>query len=173
MCIRDRSYINYLHGKGVFTADEGFRPQASATNEMIATIISRYMGIDTTKYEDVQLPYADLDKIHDWALPHVKALYSLGIMQGGSDGQGNIWFYPADGASRARVMTVLGRTIKRGYSYTDAQYADMADAPAWARDHISILTHLGIVNGYGGENNVMPNAGITRAEIAAILYRLY
>lgn len=166
-------YANYLWRKGVFTADETFRPQASATNEMVATIISRYMGIDTDRYEDVELPYADIDKIHDWALPHIKALYSLGIMQGGSDSSGNVWFYPGDAANRSRVMTVMGRTLSRGYFYNEASYADMAEAPEWSVDNISLLSALGVVNGYGGENRVAPSAGITRAEIAAILYRLY
>ncbi|MBQ1270923.1 MAG: phosphodiester glycosidase family protein [Clostridia bacterium] len=165
--------IHYLHNEGVFTADATFRPQSSATNEMIATMISRYMGIDTSKYENVVLPYADLDKVHDWALPHLKALYSLGIMQGGSDASGNIWFYPLDAANRGRVMTVLGRTIERGYSYETASYSDFASVPSWAKDHISLLSHLGIVNGYGGGNEVKANAGISRAEIAALLYRLY
>lgn len=167
------NYVNYLYNKGVFTADEGFRPSGSATNEMIATIISRYMNIDTSLYADVQLPYADLDKVHEWALPHVKALYSLGIMQGGADSLGNVWFYPTDSSTRARVMTVLGRTLSRGYSYKTAGYSDMAQTPVWAADHISLLTHLGIVNGYGGDNIVVPNGTITRAEIAAILYRMY
>lgn len=165
--------INYLYIHGVFTADSAFRPQSSCTNEMVATMISRYMGIDTSKYDDVVLPYADGDKIHDWALPHVRALYALGIMQGGSDNAGNIWFYPTDGAVRARVMTVLGRTIARGYAYGPAGYSDFQSVPGWAQDHISLLTHLGIVNGYGGGNEVRANAGITRAEIAALLYRLY
>lgn len=165
--------INYLYTKGVFTADTAFRPQGRCTNEMVATMISRYMGIDTAKYDGVELPYADGEKIHDWALPHVRALYALGIMQGGSDDAGSIWFYPLDGAVRARVMTVLGRTIARGYAYGPAGYSDFASVPAWAQDHISLLTHLGIVNGYGGENEVRANAGITRAEIAAMLYRLY
>ncbi|MEA4919476.1 MAG: phosphodiester glycosidase family protein [Clostridiaceae bacterium] len=167
------TYINYLYTKGIFTADEAFRPQANATNEMVATIISRYMGIDVSKYSDVQLPYADLDKIHDWALPHVKALYSLGIMQGGSDNSGKIWFYPIDAASRARVMTVLGRTISRGYNYPTASFSDFDSVPYWAKDHISLLSYLGIVKGYGGTNEVMATAGITRSEIAAMLYRLY
>ena len=167
------TYVNYLQNKGVFSADTAFRPQSSCTNEMIATMISRYMGIDTSKYENIVLPYADLNKIHDWALPHVKALYALGIMQGGSDSSGNVWFYPTEGANRARVMTVLGRTISRGYTYTDGGYSDWNSVPGWAKDHISLLSHLGIVNGYGGGNAVKANAGITRAEVAALLYRLY
>ena len=167
------TYVNYLHGKGVFTADTAFRPQGTCTNEMVATMISRYMGIDTGKYDGVELPYADGELIHDWALPHVKALYALGIMQGGSDSAGNIWFYPTQGANRARVMTVLGRTISRGYNYSPAGYSDFASVPAWAQDHISLLSHLGIVNGYGGGSEVKANAGITRAEVAALLYRLY
>jgi len=165
--------INYLHNKGVFTADTAFRPQGSCTNEMVATIISRYMGIDTAKYDSVELPYADGAQIHDWALPHVKALYALGIMQGGGDSAGNIWFYPTQGANRARVMTVLGRTVSRGYDYGPAAFSDFASVPAWAQDHISLLSHLGIVNGYGGGSAVKANAGITRAEIAALLYRFY
>ena len=167
-------YINYLYNKGVTDAASEFGPRVGATNELVATMISRYMGVDVSKYESVELPYVDLDEASDWAIPHLKAMYALGIMVGGPDSEGNTWFYPAENTNRARVMTVLGRTIPRGYDYADAAYSDMADVPAWAFDHVSLLTHLGVVNGYGdGTNRIMPAAGITRSELAAILYRLY
>ncbi len=168
-----KTYIEYLADKGVFTPDVKFNPNGTTNNAMTAAIISRYLKLDTAKYASVELPYGDLASIPDWALPHVKALYAEGIMRGSTDGKGNAMFYPLDGTSRAQVMTVMGRTVMRGYEYTSATYSDYLQAPEWARDHISLLSHLGIVTGYGGQNEVKASAGITRAEIASLLYKMY
>ena len=92
------------------------------------------------------LPYADQATIADWALPHVRALYAEGIMQG-TVVDGVSVFQPTAGTTRAQVMTVIGRTIERGYSYTTPVFDDFASVPYWAQDHVSLLTSLGIVSG--------------------------
>ena len=119
------------------------------------------------------LPYTDAGKISDWALPHVRALYARGIMIGGTDGKGNSVFQPAAQVTRAQVMTLLGRTLERGYAYSAAAYDDMQDVPAWAVDHVNLLSSLGIITGYSGTNAVKPLSPITRAEFASLLFKLY
>ena len=169
-----KSCVYVLSENGVFSPAENFNPSDKATNAMVATMISRYMGINTENYANVELPFADKDKIADWALPHVKALYSLGIMKGSVTAEGNV-FLPNNNISRAQVMTILGRTIERGYVY-DSSYIGFDDdnaIPAWAFDHIALLRNLGIVNGYGGQNVVKPLNDIQRSEIASLLYKLY
>ncbi len=161
----------YLLQKGVFSPSDKFNPSTKVSNEMAATMLSRFLGVDTSLYADVELPYADAAKIGDWALPHVKAMYALGIMQGSVNANGVPALFPKSNCSRAQIMTILGRTLYRGYSYSPCTYADANTIPAWARDHIDLLTHLGVVGGSGDKVN--PLGTITRAEFAALLYRMY
>ena len=168
-----QDYAEFLRMQGIFSTDSQFLPQNNTTNEMAATLLSRYLGIDTDDYADVKLPYTDASQIADWALPHVKALYAQGIMIGSTDGKGNSVFMPSSPVSRAQVMTLLGRTLERGYAYSNVSFDDAGDIPAWASDHVKILSSLGIVQGYGGTNSLKPLNSITRAEFASLLFKLF
>ena len=121
--------VEYLHGKGVFSDAEQFRPGDQVNNAMAATMLSRYLGVDVTQYESTVLPYTDAAKIPDWALPHVKAMYALGMMKGTTDAAGRSVLNPNAACSRAQIMTMLGRTLTRGYAYTACTYADAGQIP--------------------------------------------
>ena len=166
------SHAQYLLDKGIFSAAQQFNPETRVSNEMAATMLSRYLGVDVSKYAGITLPYADAHKIADWALPHVKAMYALGIMKGTTDGMGRSVLLPQNNCTRAQIMTILGRTLTRGYSYSPCTFADAASIPDWARDHIDLLTSLGIITG-GDGGKVDPLGTITRAQFAALLYRMY
>ena len=167
-----RDYAEFLCAKGVFAVDKKFMPQRNTTNEMAATLISRYLGADTKKYDAVELPYSDAKQIAGWALPHVRALYALGVMKGSSY-NGISVFKPQSEASRAQIMTIMGRTLPRGAAYSTPPFEDWASVPAWAREHITELWGAGVVSGYGGKNLVAPLNPITRGEFAALLFKLY
>ena len=166
------SHAQYLLGKGVFSPSESFNPETRVNNEMAATMLSRYLGVDTAQYAGIELPYQDAGQISDWALPHVKAMYALGIMKGSVDGMGKSVLLPQNACSRAQIMTILGRTLTRGYSYSPCTFADADRIPDWSRDHIDLLTSLGIITG-GDGGKVDPLGTITRAQFAALLYRMY
>lgn len=70
-------------------------------------------------------------------------------------------------------MTLLGRTIERGYQYATPAFDDFASVPYWAQDHISLLCSMGVVSGVGGTNNIAPLDPITRGQLASIFYNLY
>ncbi len=161
----------YLLQKGVFSPSDKFNPGTKVNNEMAATMLSRFLAADTDLYADVELPYVDAGSVSAWALPHVKAMYALGIMQGSRDAAGNSILYPQKNCSRSQIMTILGRTMERGYAYAPCDFSDADAIPAWARDHIDLLTHLGIVGGTDGRVN--PSGTISRAEFSALLYRMY
>lgn len=166
-------YAEFLRIQGLFMDADKFNPETKVTNAMAATLISRYLGIDTAKYANVELPYTDAAAIPDWALPHVKAMYALSIMTG-TIHNGQRMLLPNESCTRAQIMTILGRTFGRGFSYPQAQFSDFQTAPAWAQDHISLLSSLGIVSGYGGPTGeVRPLNTITRAEFASLLFKMY
>ena len=99
-------------------------------------------------------------------------MYALGIMKGSVDGMGKSVLLPQNACSRAQIMTILGRTMTRGYSYSPCTFADANLIPDWSRDHIDLLTSLGIITG-GDGGKVDPLGTITRAQFAALLYRMY
>lgn len=164
--------VEYLHAKGVFSDAEKFHPGDQVTNAMAATMLSRYLGVDTSRYAATVLPYTDADKIPAWALPHVKAMYALGMMKGSVDSKGRSVLNPDASCTRAQIMTMLGRTLPRGYSYSACTFADAASIPGWSRDHLELLAALGVVTG-NDRNQVNPTGTITRAEFAALLYRMF
>lgn len=166
------SHAQYLLQKGIFSPSEKFNPETKVSNEMAATMLSRYLGVDTTRYEDVALPYTDAGNIADWALPHVKAMYALGIMKGTTNSSGKSVLLPQNSCTRAQIMTILGRTLTRGYSYGPCTFSDADQIPTWSRDHIDLLTSLGVITG-GDGGKVDPLGTITRAQFAALLYRIY
>lgn len=168
-----KDYAEFLRQKAVFSTDSSFMPYRRTTNEMAATLLSRYLGLDTAQYANVKLPYSDVSSISSWALPHVRALYAKGIMIGGADSSGKSAFFPGQDISRAQVMTLLGRVVGRGFAYSPVSFDDAAQIPAWASDHINCLTSLGVISGYGGTNSVMPLNPITRGEFASLLFKLY
>jgi hypothetical protein len=168
-----RDAVEYLRLQGVFADDVLFQPQKNVYNEMAAVLIARFLHSDVTQYESLPMPYADAAAINDWAAPSVKAMFYENIMVGGMDAEGNRVFRPQADTTRAQVMTILGRTVPRGYDYPAAPFDDAADIPAWAVDHIDLLYAMGIVAGYGTENVVKPLGTITRAELASLFFKMY
>ena len=64
-------------------------------------------------------------------------------------------------------MTVISRSLPRGYAPGSKTYTDQADIPAWAVTHVQTVSNIGLVGGYR-DGSIQPNARITRAEIAKI-----
>lgn len=164
-------YAQYLYQKGVFSPAVNFDPNTAVTNEMAATMLSRYLGADTELYADVELPFLDAERIADWALPHVKVMYAMGILKGTTDSLGRPILNPQGSCTRAQVMTILGRTLERGWAYDPCTFSDAHLIPSWAADHIHLLTSIGVITG-NDTGTVDPLGTITRAQFAALLYRM-
>ena len=65
-------------------------------------------------------------------------------------------------------MTIIGRTLPKGYMGAALMYTDASATPRYMREHVSVLTALGVVSGTpSGE--LLPLNTITRAEAAKIL----
>ena len=101
----------------------------------------------------------------DWFCEGVKFVYENGLMFGTSEA----YFSPYEDVSRAMIVTVLWRLEGKPEANEDNIFADITGddyyytAVLWANEN-------GIAVGY--ENGVfMPNAAVTREQMAAILYR--
>ena len=167
---------NYLYQQGITTGVSTggtpyFQPDVNMTRAEFATMVARWMGLDLTQYESVQLPFADAAGIPAWALSAVKAMYQKGLVAGSQDGN-VLNFHAANGITRAEAMTILGRTQARGYREDDLSgFTDKAQVPAWSEVYVRSLVGQGVVNGYE-DGTLKPNASVSRAQVAKMLYTL-
>lgn len=170
------SYAGYLYEQGVTNGvadgeELYYQPSSNITRAEFFTMVARWMGLDLTQYEDVELPFADLSDLPEWALGAVKAMYKRGVVSGSLD-NGILLLRPNDGISRCEVMTILGRTQMKGYPEAELTgFADSADVPAWAEAYVRSLVGQGIINGYS-DGTLRPLAPMTRGEAAKVLWAL-
>ncbi len=81
-------------------------------------------------------------------------------------------FAPSDNLTRAEIMTMIGRTMDKGYALAQLSYGDNASIPSYARDYIAVMVGQGILSGYT-DGTLRPANYLTRAEAAKILYMMY
>jgi len=165
----------YLYNQGIVkgvSAAQGicYKPDTSITRSEFTVMMSRFLGVDESKYTDVKLPFADAATIPSWALNATKAMYSMGIVQGSGSG-GKVLFKPQSTISREEVMTIIGRTQERGYAEADLSgFSDSGTVSSWSAPYVKTLVKQEIVTGFDG--GLWPQKAVTRAQIATILFKL-
>jgi len=166
-------YVDYLYTAGITTgyADGSFRPNQNITRAQFAVMLYRYLGLDESLYADVTLPFADLNKIAEYAIPAIKALYAENIINGTTGKDGRLYFNPGNPLTRAQAATMIGRTQEKGYALAELTFTDAAKIPAYATEYIRTMVAQGVISGYT-DNSFKPGANITRGQMAKILYNL-
>ena len=167
------NYVEFLYTSGVTTgyADGTFRPDQNITRAQFSVMLYRCLGLDESRYAGVELPFADLDKIADYAVPAIKALYSEGVINGSKGKDGQIYFNPNAPLTRAQAATMIGRTQEKGYATVELAFTDAGKIPAYATFYIQTMAAQGILGGYA-DGSFKPNNNITRGQMAKILYNL-
>ena len=108
--------------------------------------------------------FSDLDPAA-WYHDGIHAVLEGGIMNGYEDGT----FRPDSSASRAMIVTMLWRMERQPQVRYDLRFADVPDG-AWYTEAVRWAVSAGIVSGYDA-SSFGPNDGVTREQLAAILYR--
>lgn len=166
-----RGYASLLQTNGIMQGETGsdgksyFRPDRNLTRKEFAVTMARLLGLDTSNTGATE--FADDAAIPDWARGAIHAVAQAGIMQGSSDGDA-LYFSPDADMTRAEVMTVIGRSLPRGYAAASLGYADTSSIPSWALEQVKTCVSAGIIGGYQ-DNTLQPLGKITRGEIAKIL----
>ncbi|MBE6036855.1 MAG: hypothetical protein E7223_04430 [Clostridiales bacterium] len=168
------SYANYLYQqgltKGVETANGiEYQPNNKMTRQEIAVMMARWLGIEG-RYDDVELPYTDADKIPEWALPAAKAMYATGIIAGVKYNDG-VRFNGTSQVTRQEVMTIIGRIQERGYTEAELDFKDANKVASWAAPYVKSLVGQGIISGDAGM--LRPLDPVSRGEAAKIIFCLY
>lgn len=167
------NYVEFLYTSGITTgyADGTFRPGQNITRAQFSVMLYRYLGLDESKYADVVLPFADNNKIADYAVPAIKALYTEGVINGTTGKDGKLYFNPNSSLTRAQAATMIGRTQEKGYATVELTFTDAGKIPAYAAFYIQTMAAQGVIGGYA-DGSFKPNSPITRGQMAKILYNL-
>ncbi len=101
-----------------------------------------------------------------WSASYIDAVKKSGYMEGKSE----YTFAPVDNITRAEFATTIARALKLNIQETsNTSYLDTNNH--WARNYIEAVREAGIMTGYG-DGYFMPNASITREEVAKVLSAL-
>ena len=184
------SYVDYLNDEkhGIFTGDQNKKLNASSniTRNEIATVATRVMGLDVSKYASVELNFADT--VDTWAQPYVRAAVGAGIINGMLDGNtGKIYFNGASNATREQVIKILvsvcmindgitesGADYYKSHknhvdmTYNNFDFVDEAKVSEWAVPYIHLAVgQYNLVGGSldNGKLYLNPQKNVTRAEV--------
>ena len=172
-----KRFISYLDARGVLSTPQNdgerlFRPDDTLTRAEMAVFMVKVLKIDASRYSQVELPFSDLAQLPADALPYIRAAYALGMIQGKSLYGGPLYFDPHGTVSRADFMTIVGRSLPKGFAVSPLFFPDVGQVPSYAVDYVEVMVSLGIVSGYT-DGTLMPLREVTRAEAVKMLFYFY
>ncbi len=189
-----KPYVDYMNNNkfGIFEGDTNKKLNAGGniTRNEIATVATRVMGLDVSKYSDVKLTFAD--KVDSWAQPYVKAAVGAGLINGDLDGTtGKTYFRGSNNATREQVIKILvcicmakDGIVEDAATYYTAHknnvdliyntytFEDEAKVSSWAAPYMHMAVgKYQMVNGslYNNKLYLYPQNNITRAEVAKMV----
>jgi hypothetical protein len=163
-----RGSIRTLAGMGIVSgyADGNFKPGAAVTRAEFVSMLTRALGL-AAKPEAA----ARFTDAAGWAQGAIGAAAEAGLVAGYADGT----FGGSRRITRAEMAVILQRVIRKGLVpvvwTAGTDFADANALPAWAADSIGTASRAGMVRGFQ-DRTFRPGSTATRAETAAMLYRL-
>lgn len=162
--------IEYVTREGIFngTGSDKFSPDEPMTRAMVVTVLGRVAGVKpegrTTSFTDVPSG-AYYEEYVAWAVEN-------GIAKGVSETE----FNPNRNITREELAVMFANYIKyTGKDYgeiEEIEYNDNDDISTWAVDAVKTLKSYNVMKG-NAENNFLPKAVATRAEVAVVFYNFY
>ncbi len=168
-------YISEMASRKVLEGypDGKFRPENQVSRAEFATIIVKASGLQAKKVN--YSSFSDV-KPTDWYSPYIEAVKDY--MTGYRTADGSYIFNPTAPALREDITVALVKL--KGYdvarlanrSIIEAMFKDYAGISEAAKDYVAVAVENGLVSGYQDET-FRPQASITRAEAATLLWRAY
>ena len=151
-------------------SDGTFRPTAPTSRAAYAAMVCRLFGF---KAEVTDAPYPDVSK-DSWCAETAAAARKYGVIYGDKNGN----FNPTASVTKQQAVVMLQRAMESAGKEVPTtsitilrNYGDSERIASYARSAMANMIALGVVEAdYFG--NLRPDAPITRAEMATILYRL-
>ncbi len=168
--IADLYFDGVLNGSKDSSGQWIYRPEAPMTRQEFMAALIRYLQVDTDKYEDVELPFEDTDKIADWALAPIRAAYELGYFTGSKSGE-RLYAQPGSTITREQAMTILARTLNtEGDPELLTEFSDHERVSDWAAPSLAAMVDRNVVSGISGK--LAPQGLVTRSQVAKMLYAM-
>ncbi|WP_342547335.1 S-layer homology domain-containing protein [Paenibacillus sp. FSL P2-0089] len=164
--------INYLLTKGVLDEGGAFAPSDKITREQFAAMIARAYGLNG---EGMVLPFKDIKTTNPYA-DEIAAAYAAGIINGKSPAA----FDPEATITREEIATMLARALttyngKSAVAQPEAliaSFTDGAKISKWAASSVALTKSMHLFEGFG-DQSFRPAQTASKAEAAALIYRLY
>ena len=167
-------FVDYVTSKGYFNgvADKTFAPADNMTRAMFVTVLFRFHG---AKGDSSQSAFVDVAP-GEWYTAAINWAAANKIV----DGVGNGKFAPNDPITRAQMCAMIERYLalyKKAWKVTlpeTGSVSVMVDEnaiPAYALAAVKQCQRHGLVNGFE-DGTFRPNELSTRAQVAAVIYRM-
>lgn len=167
-------FVDYVTSKGYFNgvADKTFAPADNMTRAMFVTVLFRFHG---AKGDSSQSAFVDVAP-GEWYTAAINWAAANRIV----DGVGNGKFAPNDPITRAQMCAMIERYLdlyRKAWKVTLPEsgslsvMVDESAIPAWALAAVKQCQRHGLVNGFE-DGTFRPNDLSTRAQVAAVIYRL-
>lgn len=167
-------FVDYVTSKGYFNgvADKTFAPADNMTRAMFVTVLFRFHG---AKGDSSQSAFVDVAP-GEWYTAAINWAAANRIV----DGVGNGKFAPNDPITRAQMCTMIERYLdlyRKAWKVTLPEtgsvsvMVDESAIPAYALAAVKQCQRHGLVNGFE-DGTFRPNDLSTRAQVAAVIYRL-
>lgn len=163
-------FIQALAERNVITGfpDNTYRPNQPVTRAEFAVLIQKAFNpspvrqVSAGGFRDVPANY--------WAAAAIRQAYEGGFLSGYP---GNV-FRPNERISKVEALVALtsGLRLTGGDSNTlNTYYTDASAIPSYAVNNVATATQANLVVNYPNVQQLNPQASLTRAEAAAILYQ--
>lgn len=167
-------FVDYVTSKGYFNgvADKTFAPADNMTRAMFVTVLFRFDG---AKGDRSQSAFTDVAP-GEWYTDAINWAAANRIV----DGVGNGKFAPNDPITRAQMCTMIERYLdlyRKAWKVTLPEtgsvsvMVDESAIPAYALAAVKQCQRHGLVNGFE-DGTFRPNELSTRAQVAAVIYRM-
>lgn len=167
-------YIDGLYDAGIISGSTSgtvklYNPASSVTRGDFIYLLYKALNFKTSStagnFSDVPA-----SSYYSNAILNAKA---LGIVQGSENK-----FYPNVAITREdamvmvlRTVNITGKTIASGDAAGLAKYSDSGQISDYSKSAVAALVKAGIITG-SDDNKIYPKGSLTRAQIAAIIYRV-
>lgn len=159
----DRVYITYLNQLGIIKGfpDGNYHPGEGLTRAQAAVVIVKAAGLETSAVTTNS--FKDLPTSH-WAAGYINASAAAGYITGFPDGS----FHPEESLTRAQGISLIMRLCSQKEKAPLPVLQDM-NSGHWAAADIGTALALGMLETSKDENQIYPEAPITRANLARAL----
>jgi hypothetical protein len=170
-----KNIILELAGKGLVSGypDGTFKPDKKITRAEVTAVLARALKLAPGQEED--LKFADSAAIPTWAKGVVAAAAKEGLVRGYPQPDGSVIFEAGRPVSRVEMVAFAMRILERKTGTVvpaELEFTDLGAIPDWARASVAAAVAKGIAAGYP-DGTFRPERPVTRAEAAAIIYRLF